>query len=163
MKKIICILLIVIMGIVGCGKKEKISVVTNKIQENMEDKKVFTSHQLEIPFDRIGVLTNTEGDMELFTLTRSVKKKYRKKASELIKEKKQLTADMLECRIWKFVLDEDERWQRQVVSENALFDEEDVVNESAKYVKYDSRAVKVCSGLSKKLDCCEDGWKCFQI
>lgn len=39
MKKIICILLIVIMGIVGCGKKEKISVVTNKIQENMEDKK----------------------------------------------------------------------------------------------------------------------------
>ena len=149
MKKIICILLIVIMGIVGCGKKEKISVVTNKIQENMEDKKVFTSHQLEIPFDRntleldyiaeegIGVLTNTEGDMELFTLTRSVKKKYRKKASELIKEKKQLTADMLECRIWKFVLDEDERWQRQVVSENALFDEEDVVNESAKYVKYE--------------------------
>ena len=99
MKKIICILLIVIMGIVGCGKKEKISVVTNKIQENMEDKKVFTSHQLEIPFDRntleldyiaeegIGVLTNTEGDMELFTLTRSVKKKYRKKASELLRKK----------------------------------------------------------------------------
>ena len=30
----------------------KKTVVTNKIQENMEDKKVFTSHQLEIPFDR---------------------------------------------------------------------------------------------------------------
>lgn len=148
MKKIICVMIVMMIGITACGKEQNTSVVTNQIREKEEDKKVFTAHQLEIPFDRnttqldyiaeecIGVLVNSKGEIEMLTLTRSVKEEYRQKAEKMIKEKKQLTADMLECRVWKFMLDEDDKWKREAVSEKALFDEKDIVDENADFVKY---------------------------
>ncbi len=147
MRFIISVLLFCVVVLSGCSEQNDIKRSVN-MEENASLKDVYMSFDLEIPYDKntteldyiaeqcIGLLTNKDGQIEMYTVTRSVKERFREEAENLMKQKEQLRPEMLECRIWKFTLDEERNWDRKAVCKSSFVNEEEIIELNTKIVKF---------------------------
>lgn len=148
MRLIIVVLLFCMLIVSGCSEKKEDQNMVVNMEKEKGINEVYTSQRLEVPYDRntteldyiaeqcIGIITNKEGRIEMFTVTRSVKEHFREEADKLIEQQKQLRADMLECRVWKFFLDEEKNWHREAVCDSSLIDEAEIADLNTKVVKF---------------------------
>ncbi len=147
MRFVISVLLVCIVVLSGCTKQND-NIRIDNVRENVDSKDIYMSYNLEIPYDKntteldyiaeqcIGLLTNKDGQIEMFTVTRSVKERFREEAENLIKQKEQLRPEMLECRIWRFTLDEERNWDRKAVCKSSFVNEEEILKLNTKLVKF---------------------------
>lgn len=147
MRFIISVLLVCIVVLSGCSEQND-NIRIDNVGENVDSKDIYMSYNLEIPYDKntteldyiaeqcIGLLTNKDGQIEMYTVTRSVMEPFREEAENLMKQKGQLRPEMLECRIWKFTLDEERNWDRKAVCKNSFVNEEEIIELNTKIVKF---------------------------
>lgn len=147
MRFIISVLLFCVVVLSGCSEQNDSKRSVN-MEENAGSKDVYMSFDLEIPYDKntveldyiaeqcIGIISNKDGQMEMYTVTRSVIERFREEAENIIEQKKQLRPDMLECRIWKFTLDEEKSWHREAVCKRSFVNEEEIIELNTKIVKF---------------------------
>lgn len=147
MRFIISVLLFCVVVLSGCSEQNDSKRSVN-MEENASLKDVYMSFDLEIPYDKntveldyiaeqcIGLLTNKDGQIEMYTVTRSVMEPFREEAENLMKQKGQLRPEMLECRIWKFTLDEEKSWHREAVCKSSFVNEEEIIELNTKIVKF---------------------------
>lgn len=147
MKKWMVALLFCMIFLSGCSGKNESTVIKNETKK-IESDYIYRSYGLEIPYNRntmdldyiaeqcIGIIANKDGQIEMITLTRSVKEQFRDKAKKFIKQNKQLTPDMLECRVWKFCLNEEREWHREAVCQTSFVNEEEITKLNAQMVKF---------------------------
>lgn len=147
MKSVVIALLFCAIVLFGCSKQEDTPKIVN-VEKNVQAEDTYMSCNLEIPYDKntieldyigeqcIGLLTNKEGQIEMYTVTHSVMERFRDEAENLIKQKKQLRAEMLECRVWKFSLDEERNWHRESVCKNSFIKEKEIAERNPQIIKY---------------------------
>lgn len=144
-RKIISVLMTVcVLVLAACGEEVEETTVENSEKVNPVNNFVYIAESFEVPFEEnsfeldhiteneIGLLVNPEGEMEWYTISRSVKEKYRNEAEKYLEEKKSFEAKWLEYRVWRFTSDEDKNWKREEVEP-----ERGIADESPQFVKAD--------------------------
>lgn len=146
MRLLVSALLICVVILSGCSEQNNTRTVN--MEENVDSDDVYVSYNLEIPYDKntteldyiaeqcIGLLTNEDGQIEMYTVTRSVIERFKEEAERLVEQKRQLRPEMLECRIWKFTLDEERSWHREAVCKSSFVNEEEISKLDTKIVRF---------------------------
>lgn len=128
----------------GCEKESESQPIVNKNALSLEESINYMEEKFEVPFERtsfeldhvtedsIGLLTDPDGAVEWYTITRSVKKEYRDKAEDYISQEKTLEKEWLEYRIWKFTFDDEKQWNREEVEKDRGLADESIQFTGAK-------------------------------
>lgn len=137
----------------GCGAEPEEMTILNNDKTNRVRDLVYTEENFEVPFsessfeldhiteNEIGLLVSPEGKPEWYTLSRSVKEKYRSEAEGYLEEKKAFEMEWLEYRVWRFTFDEERNWKREEVEPKR-----GIADESSQFVK-----AEVLYGADNKL------------
>lgn len=130
LKKICASVVVGLLLLTGCGKEPENNPTVNENALSQEESINYMEEKFEVPFERtsfeldyitedsIGLLTNPDGTVEWYTISRSVKEKYRDQAKDYIKQEKTFEKEWLEYRIWRFTFDEEKQWDREEVEKD---------------------------------------------
>ncbi len=127
--------------VVGCDNNDERGKVVNPNITVQKESISYVEECIDMPFsansfqmdfiteDSIGLLKNPDGRLEWYTISRSVKEKYRVEAEEYIENEKVFELEWFEYRVWRFILDSERQWKREEVVLN-----KGIADESALYV-----------------------------